>query len=180
MDAGLAAEPAADLGGDHADVALVHPERTGELTVEAVRHLRRCPEREPSVGVDLGRAAVRLHRHHGDALVHVATAHDAIGAGEAVDGRVDVGLGEVRSVVVEDQRRPVGERIFGVDHRRQRLDVGPDHLRRVLALLGRLGQHDRDRFADEAHLAGGERRADEVGVDRARSRGAARRRGSPR
>ena len=63
-------------------------ERAGELTVEAVRHLGRGPERQPAVGVGLGRAAVGLHRHDGHALVDVAAAHDDVaGAGEPVDRR---------------------------------------------------------------------------------------------
>ena len=89
-----------------------------------------------------------------------------VGAGEAVDRRIDVHQGQVRAVRLEDDRRAVVERGLGVDHRGERIDVGPDHLRGVLALLERLGEHDGDRLADEAHPAVGERRPDEVGMHR--------------
>ena len=164
MDAGLAAEPTTDLRRDDPDIGTVHPERRRELPVQPVGHLRRCPERQAPGVVDLGRRAVGLHRHHRDALVDVAPAHDVVGAGEAVDRRIDVHLGLVRTVRLEDDRRVVVERGLGVDHHGQRVDVGPHCLRGVLALLHRLGEHDGDRLTDEAHPAVGQRRPDEVGM----------------
>ena len=59
MDAGLAAEAASDLRGDHADVGGFHAECPGELSVEAVWHLGRRPERQSPVVADLRRGSSR-------------------------------------------------------------------------------------------------------------------------
>ncbi len=61
---------------------------------------------------------------------------------------------------------PSSNAVFGVDHRGQRIDVGPHRRRGVLTLLHRLGEDDGDRLTDEAHPAVGERRPDEVGMHR--------------
>ena len=61
-------------------VARSIPSASASWRLQAVRHLRRGVEREPTVVAGDGGAAVRLHRHHGHALVDVAAAHDDVAA----------------------------------------------------------------------------------------------------
>ncbi len=166
VDTGLAPEPTADLWRDHPDLCGLHPEHARELDVQSVRHLRRGPEREASVGIDLGGAAVGFHRHHRHALVDVATANDRVGRREVGTGLVDDHECLVRPVAREDLLGVCGQGGFGIDVRRQWLDVGPHHLGRVLALLERLGEHDGDRFANEPHPPVGQRGPGKVRVHR--------------
>ena len=118
----------------------------------------------PVSGVDLGRGAVRLHRNDRHALVDVGAAHHVLVA--ELDRRVvDEDLRLVRFVGVEDERGAVAERLLGGDHRVERLDVGPDGLRRVDTGGKRLGEHDRERLADETHPIDRQRRPLEIAVD---------------
>ncbi len=165
VDAGLAAEPTADLRGDHSDVGGLHPEGGCQLAVQPVRHLRRRPEREAAVVVHLGTATVGLHWNHSHPLVDVAATNDDIGGVQVGARLVDDHHCFVRPVPTEDLDGVGSEGIFGVDVGRQRFDVGPHHLGGVLALLEGFGEHDGDRLADETHLAVCQRRSSEVGMN---------------
>ena len=61
-------------------------------------------------------------------------------------------------VVVPDLGRAVLGGVLEVDHRRQRLVVDLDQLGGVARLRQRLGDHEGDAVADEAHLVGNEQR----------------------
>ena len=182
VQAGLAAEPTADVRRDHADLLERHAERDGEQLAQEVRHLRRAVDDQPAVVAGRGGRRVRLHRRHGHALVHVAATHDDVGVGE------DVGVRPGRSTrarrcspwASNSDRRAVGERVLGIDDDGQRVVVDHDGVGRVTACGRRLGDDGDDRLADEAHAvrrpaAGGRSR-------RAPSpcRGAGRRRGRRR
>ena len=112
-------------------------------------------------------AAVGLHRHHGDALVHVAPAHDVVGAGEAVDRRIDVDQGLRWSRATS---KITGAPSSNAASASITAGSGSMSAHTVAAASSpcseRLGEHDGDRLADEAHPAVGERRPDEVGMHR--------------
>ncbi len=133
--------------------------------MQPVWHLGRGPERESSVGPDLGSAAVGLHRYDRHALVDVAPAHHDVGDRQIGSRLVDDHHRLVRPVFDEDRLGADGERVLGVDVRGEFGDVGPHHPCGILALLERLGEHHGDRFADESHLAVGQWRATEVLMD---------------
>ena len=159
----LLAEPAAGVAHDDADAVLGHPEQAGAEEAHLVRRLRRRVDRELA-----GRArpvddqAAPFHRHRRVRLLVDRLAHDVGGRREHV---VECGGGQagdladdVRAVALVHERVGVlGRRV--VDDRRQRLVVDVDELGRVLGEIAALGDHERDRVADEADLALGERRA---------------------
>ena len=131
VHAGLAAEPAADLRGDDADVGRLHPERAGELSVQRVRHLRRRHRRESPVVADRGRAAVAAPsapRPCAGSRSGRARRRRQSPTRSAARRSV-MTIASLRSVLGEDHGRVVGERVLGIDDRRQRVDVGP-HRRR--------------------------------------------------
>ena len=62
----------------------------------------------------------------------------------------------VRDVVVELRRAGLGG-FLGIGHRGQRLDIELDGFGGVARLRQRLGDHEGDGIADEAHLVGHQR-----------------------
>ena len=100
-------------------------------------------------------------------IVSVTTCAADANTSSSADGGQAVELGDdVRAVVLVHERVGVlGRRV--VDDRGERLVVDVDELGRVLGEVPALGDHERDRVADEAHLALGERRARRLRAPRA-------------
>jgi hypothetical protein len=165
VHARLAAETAADVGRDDAQLVGLQSERAAQQPVQHVWHLGAAVDDQPAVVGHVRRRAVRLHRGDGHALVDVAAAHDHIGVVEdAGQHRVGGGHRHVVAVFVEDHRRVGAERVLGTHHRVERFVVDDHRVGSVLGLHGGLGHHGDDRLADEAHLVGGQRWTGEVVV----------------
>ena len=96
----------------------------------------------------------------GEGLVDVAAPQAEIerdiGALAALE-MLQVGEGAGGLELVVHERLVLG-RLDLVEHRRQFLVLGDDQLRRLLGDVRIGGEHDRDRLADEMHLADGEDR----------------------
>ena len=153
MRGDLVAEAAADVLRDQAQ--LVDPDthrgrhhdhrEARELIVRVHRPL-------PGAAVVLGQGAVELERCRVEAVeVELLDADDVVGLGE---GRVDVaplpeaGVGHVRLDVVVEQRRPVVERLPGVDDDLERLVLDSHELGGIASALPRVGDDGGDRLAD--------------------------------
>ncbi len=146
---------AADVVLDHLDGVFRQIDLLRQDAAVEERHLGGAGHREPALGsVPLGHDAARLH---GEAIVAPGAHGFAPCVGRIAKRRVGVALAGL-----EDQR-PVGPGRFeqqarplrgagAVGDRRQRLDLHLDGLERVLAARHAVGQHDRDRLADVAHL----------------------------
>ncbi len=80
VDVELRAEAATDIGGDHAQLRLGHPERGGGEQPQDVRDLRRRPQRHVAAGLRPGDDAARLDRVRDQRRLHVAVLDDHIGA----------------------------------------------------------------------------------------------------
>ena len=166
MQTRLATEATTDLGRDHMDLGLVPSKRHGELGAQCVRHLRRGPHGDASIGGRCGGDTVHLDRGDRHALVHETAAHDHVGDGVEIDRYPVVHRhGLVRAMVGKDQLSPMAQGVLGVDVHGQRLDLGPDRLDGVLGLGRRLGEHDRDGVPHEPHPVGRQRRPGEIVVD---------------
>ena len=158
VGAGLGAEAATHVRRDDPHLLGRQPEDLGEAVANAVRVLRRDEHVEAALAVPRGRRASRLHRARGDALVQDLPAGHDLAAVEERFVAAEVELDRAVRAVLREQHRGIGGRRLGVDDHLERLVVGPYELRRVLALIGALGDDDRDRLAHEAHGAGGEDR----------------------
>ena len=64
----------------------------------------------------------------------------------------------VSGCTIVDLRRAGFQRVDRIDHSRQDVVIDVDQLRRILRLVGRLGDHHRHAVADVAHLALGQQR----------------------
>ena len=157
----LVAEAAADIGRDHADLALVQPQAFGEARAHDVRLLRRGVHDElAEPRLPLGDHAAALERAHGLAR-GAQLARDGDG-GLGLDGlEVDVDGGgekEVVAPVLVHQRRArlaAGQHV-GDDG--QRIEIELDLGGEVFGLGPRRRDAHGDELADVAHLAGGEHR----------------------
>ena len=65
---------------------------------------------------------------------------------------------EIVGHLVEHQRRARLDRLGGLEHRRERLDIERDRFGGVLGVGNGLRDHTGDRIADETHFVGGQRR----------------------
>jgi hypothetical protein len=98
-------------------------------------------------------------------LVSQRVLDDDVGLRERVVDVVGLVREDERDVRVEllvDRRRPVGQRLLGRDHGRERAVGDLDHGRRVGGGVAVGGEHDRNRLARVAHAALRERRAHRV------------------
>ena len=112
----LAAEAAADVGGDHPDLGLGHAGRRGQREPQDVRDLGGRPHRELLTGrVDHDRAG--LHERRDQPLLAVLPLdHDAVGAGLG-DRLLDVAAGAGLAGVEDPERRLVGAEVGVREHR---------------------------------------------------------------
>ena len=150
----LAAEAAADFRRDHAQTVLGDAGHQRHDEADDVRILRRVPERHLAGGRHVVRdGAAWFHRGRDQALLDDAIADDDLGG---LERRIDVsaGHGPMEGDVVRrlgmQLRRAVLGRQLRIDHSRQRFVVDVDQVERIVSLLCRLGDDDRDRIADVA------------------------------
>ena len=164
VDENLRAEAAADVGRDHAQLVLGrHADEGGDDEARDVRILRRIPQRErAAAGVILGDRGARLHRVGHQAVVDDVELGDVLGR---LEGGVDrFRVAEVPLVDRVVRRDVVNLRRAGllrrrrIGDRRQHRVIDFDLLGGIARLRQRLGDHHRDRIADMAGLAAGERR----------------------
>ena len=155
------AEAAADVGLDHGDGVLRQPHLLRQDAAVGEDHLGHAGDGEMAFGrVPFGEQAARLHRHGAEAL------HDkvlAAGVGRVAERRVRVALhrrqrDDVIAAGRLEQQAFVLARGLAVGHRRQRFDVERDRIERVLGERRAVGDDDRDRLADVAHLVLGDHR----------------------
>ena len=163
VDRRLHAEAAADVAGDHADLALGHLEHRRQLGAERMHALQRGVDGVAILGrVVVAEAAARLHARGGDAVDHQTMLDDVIGLGERGFGRglVAEQLHETDIVgaILPDPRRAVGARLGGGHDCGQRLVVGDDQLGRIERLVIGLRHHEGDVVADPARPVLGQRR----------------------
>ena len=148
----LASEAAADLGRDHADVVLAELEHLGQARAQHVRNLGRRPHRQVALArVPLRDDAARLHRDRREALVDDLETHHLVGVAHRLvhRGRGNFHLErDVGAELVVQNRRAVGDRLFRIDHRVERVVVDFDQVECVLCPVGVGGDRDRHRFAD--------------------------------
>ena len=135
------------------------PEHAGERVAHAVGVLGAPPVVEATVCGPRGRRGSSLERAGRHPLVldahpddHVAPVEQTVVGAEGEVGR-DVGAGLREEQHLADLGR------VDPDDRRERFEVGPDQLHRVDRLRERLGDHGRDRLADEPHAVDREHRA---------------------
>ena len=125
-----------------------------------MRALGRGIERRAAAGrVVIADGVARLHRIDHDPVVEEIEADDARGLGERGVGRLGVAgvvvpvEHDVAGDMVEQLRRAGADRGFGVGHRRQRVVFDLDRFRGIARRGQSLGDHQRHRLADMAHLA---------------------------
>ena len=148
----LVAEPAADIGGDHPDLAVGHAELGRHRPPHQMHRLGGVVERDRFGDRVVGRhRGARLKRGAGDAVVVDVDPDGARGRfHRAVDRRLVAAAPDVADI----SRRLVVQHDFGADglaradHGGQRPVANPDQLGRVVGRGLRLRQHRRDRFAD--------------------------------
>ena len=157
---GLAAEPAADIGRDHAELADLKAERLGESEPQEVGDLRGHMDHE-LVGA---RIPVREHRpafhRHRRLPVHaIATGQDHRHPAH----RFDIATAERRSDVdvvapgLVDQGRRIAARDQRLDHRRQRFQIGNHAPGEVLGRCPRIAQTGGHRLTGKPHLVARQR-----------------------
>ena len=111
-------------------------------------------------GIPMGDDAASLDRRRAAVIVEKAAGDEAIGAG-ARGGVVAAALpdpgSDIAAHVVMDPRRFIRQRIFQIDDRGQRLEFDGDVGERILGEIAAFREHHRQRLADVADLAFGER-----------------------
>ena len=136
-----------------------HAEDIDELALHAERALAADVHRVAAARlVERRDRRARLHRVDDDAAVDQRQPGDVRGSGKRLrDFRgiaVEIVERDVARHVVVELRRAGRRGLARLGDGGQRLDVDLDRFRRILGLRQRLGDHDGDRIADEAHLVG--------------------------
>ncbi len=158
----LRAEPAADIGRDDAQAALLDIEDLAERDADRMRRLGRGINHdlvEPVVAISQDGAA--FERRAG-LPVHAVFAgdRDLGGAGGGLDiAALDVPLQiEVVAPAVVHEMAAAAPHLRRVDRRFQHLELDGDRIGEILRLAAGRRDAGGDRLADIAHLVGGERR----------------------
>ena len=172
VHAGFHAEAAADIADDDADLVVRDAQRAGNAVAGAGRRLARQAQRHAiGFGVIVRERAARLHRGGDQPLVDQVQRHDMRGRSERGLARRGIAVHHLRGDVAgggrPDQRRAVGHRLVQADDDGQVFVFDGNRFQRVLRLLRRFGDDRHDGFADEAHHAVGQRRAQRRGAGRA-------------
>ena len=159
---GLRSEPAADMGGHDAQVAVAETQAVAGHLHKTVGHLGGNVQGHlPGAGLlaGYGNYGVALHRHDGDPLVFQPGPDDRR---RALEGVLAVGaaltVDHVGTELLELRRRPVCDCFLHVGHGRKRLVVHHHELSGVHCRGVGLAHHDGHGFADEPDLARGQRR----------------------
>ena len=125
----------------------------------------------PVPRVEFADRRARLHGGDHHALIGGLQPRDVLGLGKGLGDFGGIAIVEIeRDIVrhrIEQQRRARLDRVGGLEHRGERLDIEHDGLGRVLGLGDGLRNHAGDRIADIAHLVGGQRRPRRVADRRA-------------
>ena len=158
---GAAAEPAADMGLDHADVGLLHAQRPGQHQVDVIRHLGRgADDQLAAAGVVFGLGGVGLALDLADLVELVGFLAHQIGGGEPGNGvaelEIDLALDIAGPFLVQLDRVP-GARRLGGEIGRQILVFDLDEIQRALRRRDVDRRHRRHRLAAIAHAVAGER-----------------------
>ena len=164
IDENLRAEAAADVGRDHAQLVLGrHADEGGDDEPRHMRILRRVPQRERAgAGIVFADRGARLDGVRHQAIVDDVELGDVLGRFER--GLDRFGIAEmplIDGVARRDLvnlRRALFLRRGGIGDRGQHRVIDLDLLGGVARLRQGLGDHHRDRIADMAGLAAGERR----------------------
>jgi hypothetical protein len=155
-------EAAAHLGGDGPHARLRDAEGPRDLGPHREGCLGRAPHRQLlGAGVEGGEDDPRLQGHRRDALLDHPQPDDPVGAGEGrrrVAVAPDLAERPVGPEVGEQDRRAGGEGRFRVHHRRPRLVLDLDQVRRVARRRRALGGDGRHRGRRRAHHVVGEHR----------------------
>ena len=149
------AKAAADIGGDHPDLALIHSQAFRQTGTDQMWNLGRSVDDQlPGLFIPMCQSALALHRIHAlPGSVVFALDHNGGPVADAVDVAVEFGGEEQVVAPVFMQKCRTGfARFQCIDNRRQRLKIDLDHLGDVLGLGARGGDADGNAFADKAHL----------------------------
>ena len=143
IDRNLAAEAAAHLGRDDAELVLGHAVDEGAQESHNVRVLGRVPERQLSGGLHVaGKGRARLHGIRDEALLDDGFLHDHLGRAESLVDVPAAGHGPVEGLIaldfVVELRRVLGRSGLGRNDRVQRLVVDIDQVERVVRLTAAL------------------------------------------
>ena len=158
----LLAEPAADVGRDHAQIRFRHADQVGNGGPHQMRHLRRAGERDAArCGIEGGMRAARLHRQRVLAT-RARVDGDDLGSG----GARGVEARRLHAALDNDVRRRLGMDTGSsfeqggarIDDGIRLLDLDLDLIGDVLGRLRALRQHSGNRLSDVAHDAVGEDR----------------------
>ena len=157
----LAAEPAANVGRDNADLALFETEKLRQPRADKMRHLGRRPHHQLIGAIipfsEYGAAFHRVHRMAGHAVFPFDN------HGRPVCDLAEIVIREgfhhkVVTPVLVDKRCVAGFRREHIDNRRQFLELDQGRLREILRFRPCIGDADGDRFANEPDLADCQRR----------------------
>ena len=156
IDQIFCAEAATDIRRDDPQLLVVEAEQLHQRHADLMRALGRGPHRGPPLPrIVAGKHATAFHRM-GAAAVLEQRQREPVGSGRERTLAVAVGNRVFRQDVARHppvHRRRVGcNRGAHVRHRRQRLELDLDALRRVLGDRAALRNHYRDRIADIADL----------------------------
>ncbi len=172
IDAGLHAERAADIAGEHAHFVGARAEdvhQRGLHAHDALARRMQCPF--AGSGVEFADGGARLHGGDDHALVGGLQPRDMRGLGEG--GGDFLGVAEmvverqvVRHGIVEPRRARL-HGCGGAEHRGERFDVEDHRLGGVLGLRQGFRDDAGDRIADEADFVGGQRRPRRIADRRA-------------
>ena len=151
----LAAEAAADIAGDDANLVLRDAGRDAEQEARDVRVLRGVPDGQlVHAGDPLRHRATRLHRVGNQPLLVEALLQDNL-ARRQRRRRVAIGElpveGQIAWRLLVELRRPLGHRRLLRRDDGQRLVVHLDQVKRVLRDVGRIRDHRRHPVTGEAH-----------------------------
>ena len=151
----LLPEPAADIGGDHAQIRFRHADQFGDDRPHGVRHLGRAVERQAlAARIPRRMRGARLQRQ---GILPVRSNVDPDTSVRRGRGRVERGGlhpsfdDDIAGRLGMDRRSAGRQRRTRIDDGRHRFDLDLDKIGDVLGLLPRRRDHRRDRLADEAH-----------------------------
>ena len=156
VDVRLHPEAAADVGGDHVDIAFEERQHEGEGAARDVGALRPGVEREPPVA-ELGDAPAGLDRHTAVTMHRVAAAHHPMRVEDRDDVIRGCGTGgrdphdPVVGPGVVELGGVIGERRSGRCHHRERIVVHVHELGTILGSVAIPTDHRGDRSSHVAH-----------------------------